>query len=276
MSKGQILLAAGRQHGARDSGSQRSEEYLRNAEEIFLQIRKNAPNEPVVQAEAGYHLGEVYAALKDTNRAREAFRKVADDYPGTPHASKALYGLAGVLLGEADLEGAGRAFDKIKERYPKTRLADKATKKLEGIRLAGSQAPPLHIKQWIGEPPPVDEGFEGKVTVFSFWAIWCPHCKRNIPNMERLLETYGKRGVAVVGITKEREGYGIEKVKEYIDSHPMSYPTGVDDEGKTSESLAVSSIPCVVVVDPQGRVSWHGHPDYLTDRVIEVLLQPSS
>jgi hypothetical protein len=56
----------------------------------------------------------------------------------------------------------------------------------------------------------------------------------------------------------------------------MSYPTGVDDEGKMSEEMAVNSIPCVVVVDPQGRISWHGHPDYLTDRVLEALLKRSS
>jgi len=276
ISKGQIYLAKGKQHAATDADSQASEEYLRKAEEIFRQMQKNAPKNPAVRAEVGYHLGEVYAALQDTNRAREAFRKVADAYPDTPYASKALYGLAGVLLGEADLEGAGRAFSEIEERHPKTRLAGKATNRLEGIRLAGSQAPPLQIKKWIGEPPPVGEGFEGKVTLLSFWAIWCPHCRRNIPNMERLLETYAKRGVSVVGITKEKEGYGIEKVKEYIDSHPMSYPTGVDDEGKMSEEMAVNSIPCVVVVDPQGRISWHGHPDYLTDRVLEALLKRSS
>jgi len=276
ISKGQIHLAMGKQHAATDAESRVGEEYLRKAEEIFRQVQKNTPNDPVVQAEAGYHLGEVYGALQDPNRAREAFRKVADAYPDTPYAGKALYGLAGVLLGEADLEGAGRTFGEIEERYPKTRLADKATKKLEGIRLAGSQAPPLQIKQWIGEPPPEGEGFEGKVTLLSFWAIWCPHCTRNIPNMERLRETYAERGVSVVGITREKEGYGVEKVKEYIDSHPMSYPTGVDEDGKTSEELAVSSIPCVVVVDPKGRISWHGHPDYLTDRVIEVLLKRSS
>ena len=276
ISKGKISLASAKQLAATDAESQATAEYLRKAEDIFWQVQQKAPNDLVLQAEAGYYLGEVYAALREPIRAREAFRKVADTYPDTPYASQALYSLGGVLMGEADLEGAASAFSIIEERYPKTQLADKAKKRLEGIQLAGSQAPPLHIKQWIGEPPKEGEEFKGKVTVLSFWAIWCPHCRRSIPNMERLVETYANRGVSVVGITKEREGYEIEKVKEYIDSHPMRYPTGVDDEGKTSEEMAVRSIPCVVVVDPQGRIGWHGHPDHLTDRVIEALMQPSS
>jgi thiol-disulfide isomerase/thioredoxin len=204
------------------------------------------------------------------------FLEVAESYGDTAYAGKALYALAGLFLGEADVEGASRAFGQITEQYPKTQLADKAAKKLEGIRLVGAPAPPLQVTEWIGEPPTGVDGYEGKVTLLSFWAIWCPHCKRNIPKMERLLKAYENRGVSVVGITRERGGQGVDKVREFVRSHPMSYPTGLDDGGKTSDEMAVRNIPCVVAVDPKGRIGWHGHPDYLTEKVIEDLLQRSS
>jgi len=184
--------------------------------------------------------------------------------------------LAGLRLGEADLEGAEKAFREITDRYPETRLARKAQNKLEGIELVGSQAPPLQVKEWIGEAPPEGGIYGGKLTLLSFWAIWCPHCKRNIPKIEGLLETYATKGVSVVGVTREREGQGADKVREYVDSHPMDYPTAVDEDGKTSQALVVKSIPCVVAVDSHGRICWHGHPDHLSGKVIESLLQPSS
>jgi hypothetical protein len=94
--------------------------------------------------------------------------------------------------------------------------------------------------------------------------------------MEHLRETYAKEGVSVIGVTRLASGQGVEKIREYIDGHPMGYPTGVDEEGKTSQEMAVKNIPCVVAVDSQGRIRWHGHPDFLSGDVIEALLKSST
>lgn len=276
MSKGQIYLALGQERRFAAPKDPVGGQYLQKAKDIFSEIQTKHPDDPGVKAESGFYLGEVYDALEETTQAKETFRKVADAFPHSPYAGKALYALAGVLLGEADTEGAGRVFGEIAERYANTSLAGKAEQKLEGIRLIGSKAPPLQIKEWIGEAPPAGNGYDAKLTLLDFWAIWCPHCRRNIPKMERILATYAKRGVSLLGITRDREGAGVEQLRQFVESHAMTYPTGVDDEGKTSQELAVKSIPCVVAVDPQGRIRWHGHPDNLTDKVIEVLLQSAS
>ena len=94
--------------------------------------------------------------------------------------------------------------------------------------------------------------------------------------MEGLLEAYATKGVSVLGVTREKEGQGADKVREFVERHPMGFPTGVDDGGKTTEEMVVKSIPCVVAVDSQGRIRWHGHPDHLSRKVIDGLLQPSS
>ena len=276
LSKGQIYLALGKQQRSSAPEGPAGEPYLEKAKEVFLQVLKDYPNNREPDSEALFYLGDVYSSLEQPARAREAFRKVADGYADTPFGGKSLYALAGLKLSEPDLEGAEKTFREIADRYPETRLAGKANQKLEGIELVGSQAPPLQVKEWIGEAPPEDDIYRGKLTLLSFWAIWCPHCKRNIPKIEGLLETYATKGVSVVGVTREKEGEGVEKVREYIDGHPMDYPTAVDDDGKTSLAMAVKSIPCVVAVDSQGRIRWHGHPDHLSGKVIEFLLKPSS
>lgn len=276
ISKGQIYLTMGKQAEFSSTREDAGDQLVERAREIFQQVSKDYRDNTEVGPEALFYLAEVFSSLEEKGRAREAFRKVAEAYPATPWAGKSLYALANLHLSEADPEGAERVFQEIAERYPDTRLADKARKKLEGIRLVGSQAPPLQVEQWIGDPPPEAGGYRSRVTLLSFWSIWCPHCKRNIPKMERLLETYGKEGVSVVGVTRVGEGQGVEKVREYVDSHPMGFPTAVDDDGKTSKEMAVTSIPCVVAVDSQHRIRWHGHPDQLSDKVIKSLLQTSS
>lgn len=276
MSKGQICLAMGKQQSSSAAEDLADGQYLQKAKEVFLQVTKDYPNDREVDSEALFYLGEVFSSLEEPARAKEAFQKVADTYADTPFGGKALYALAGLKLSEPDLEGAEDALREITERYPETRLAGKAQQKLDGIELVGSQAPQLQVKEWIGVAPAEGDIYRSKLTLLSFWAIWCPHCKRNIPKIEGLLETYATKGVSVVGVTREKEGQGGDKIREYVDSHPMDYPTAVDDDGKTSQQMCIKSIPCVVVVDSQGRICWHGHPDYLSGKVIESLLQPSS
>ncbi len=276
MSKGQIYLTLGKQRREANAEDPTGKEYLQKAREIFQGVSKDYPKNRDMDAEALFYLGDTASSMEDLPRAKEAYSTVADTYGDTPYGSKSLYALSGLYLSDMDIKGAEGALRQLAEKYPETSLAGKAEKKLEGLELVGSPAPPLQIKEWIGDPPPKDGLYRSKVTLLSFWAIWCPHCRRNIPRMERLLETYGKQGVSVVGVTREREGKGVGEIREFIDSHPMGFSTGVDDGGKTSKEMAVQSIPCVVAVDHQGRIRWHGHPDYLSEKVIETLLQTSS
>ncbi len=275
ISKGKICMALGKQSNLQGGQGTGGEEYLKKAKEIFLQVSKDYRKNTRVAAEALFYLGEVSLSLKEPAGAREAFEKVAEAYGDTPFGGKSLYALAGLELSDADLEGAEKAFREITRRYPKTRLAGKAQQKLEGLELVGKKAPPLQIKEWIGGPPPQGDLYRGKLTLLSFWAFWCPHCRRNIPKMEQLLETYGPKGVSILGVTRAKEGQGVEKIKEFIKDHPMGFPTGVDDDGKTSLAMAVKSIPCIVAVDSRGRIRWHGHPDHLSAKVMEFLLRSS-
>ncbi len=276
IGKAQIYLALGNLRRAQEDEDPLGGEYLRKAKGIFQQVSRDHSNDPDVGGEALFYVGETALSLGETAEAEKAFRRVVGAYRDSPQAGKALYALAGLHLSEADVVGAEEAFKEITERFPKTRLGRKAEQKLQGIRLIDSPAPPLQIKEWIGEPPPEGDLYPGRVTLLSFWAIWCPHCKRNIPKMERLSVTYGDRGVSVVGVTREKEGQGADKVREFVESRPMRFPTGIDDDGRTSKAMAVKSIPCVVAVDARGRIRWHGHPDHLSDKVVEGLLEQSS
>ncbi len=53
-----------------------------------------------------------------------------------------------------------------------------------------------------GEPSSLDE-FAGRATVLNLWATWCPPCIDEMPALERLQETYGDRGLAVVTLSNE-------------------------------------------------------------------------
>jgi outer membrane protein assembly factor BamD (BamD/ComL family) len=274
--KGEVLLELGKQaaQGGRVPSNGRSS--LEQAEQIFQSLPRLYPTDRVTQAQAWYMLGATYFAMADFQKAKGAYQKVADEYADTSYPPKALYRLAGVLLSEGSTEAAGGAFRAITERFPESREAEKAREKLAGIAMVGSKAPALAVREWLGGESVKMEDCQGQVLLLNFWAIWCPHCRNNLPRMSRLMDLFGFRGLRVVGISRERSGYEVDKIRQFIDAHPMGFPTGVDDESRTSDAYAVANVPCVVAVDRNGTVRWHGHPDYLTDQVVEALLGSQS
>jgi TolA-binding protein/peroxiredoxin len=270
--RGQIYMSMGSEASPGLVEQTIGRQHLKRAVDIFEQVLKRYSSDREIAAQAQYLIGSTYASLRDFDKAENSLDKVVAEYKESTYAPKAMYRASGVLLSKGDIDGAERSFGLLTTQYPKSLEAEKAKKKLEGLGIVGTQAPPVAIKEWIGEPPQEIQTRQGKVMLLSFWAIWCPHCRQNIPNMDRLVEQYGGQGLLVVGIRRERAGYEVDKIREFIKTHPMRYATGIDDEGKTSAAYVVYDVPCVVLIDRQGRIRWHGHPEFIQDTFIEALL----
>lgn len=90
--------------------------------------------------------------------------------------------------------------------------------------------------------------------------------------MNELQEQYGKRGLSIVGVTSESEA----QTEPWIEKHGAKYPYAYDKSGKLGNALQVSGLPGAVLVDPSGTVVWKGHPNSLTEDLIEQHIQGAS
>ena len=63
----------------------------------------------------------------------------------------------------------------------------------------------------------------------------------------------------------ERVG-GLEPLGEM---HVMEYANGIDQSGKAKKALGIKGIPSMMIVDPNGKVVWVGHPAYVNDELVE-------
>src|ERR1700740_262714 len=63
----------------------------------------------------------------------------------------------------------------------------------------GSRLPDFSVKDLQGREISSAD-LRGKVVLIDYWATWCQPCKKEMPGYQKLLDHYGSRGFAVVGL----------------------------------------------------------------------------
>jgi thiol-disulfide isomerase/thioredoxin len=91
----------------------------------------------------------------------------------------------------------------------------------------------------------------GKVVVFNFWFINCPPCKKEIPELNDLVEKYKDKNVTFIAIALD-DAYSL---KNFLKFSPFYYNI-VDEGGYYSQKYGVKSYPTHVVVGKDGKVKF--------------------
>jgi thiol-disulfide isomerase/thioredoxin len=93
----------------------------------------------------------------------------------------------------------------------------------------------------------------GKITVINFWFINCPPCRREIPELNELVEEYkGNSQVQFIAIALD-DKYALEK---FLPTMPFKY--AIIDNGRFfAEAYKVKSYPTHVIINQEGKVYFH-------------------
>ena len=116
------------------------------------------------------------------------------------------------------------------------------------------EAPPFSAKTLSGDDFILSE-HRGKVILLDFWATWCPPCRRSLPAIEKLYERYkGDPQVWVGTVNKENLSEGA--LNTWLKKMRLNLPVIRDPREEVSSRYRVRSIPTLVVINPDGRVSY--------------------
>ena len=96
----------------------------------------------------------------------------------------------------------------------------------------------------------------GKVVMLNFFATWCPPCRQEIPELERIHKTYGSRGVVIIGLSVD-DADTRKQLPAFLDKLGVSYPSYTAKRDLIN-AFGISSIPFNVFYDKSGKVVLAG------------------
>lgn len=94
--------------------------------------------------------------------------------------------------------------------------------------------------------------YRGKVVLLDFWATWCTGCKEEIPWFSSFRDTYGKQGLAIVGISMDEGGWNV--LRPFLAKNPIPY-TIVLGNSTTAQRYSIESLPDTFLIDRKGRIA---------------------
>ena len=201
-----------------------------------------------------------------------------------------LFARAAALMSGRDVSKAAPAVDEFIKAAPKdprgasllSRMAMRAQDPAESKKInqrivdnypnspsAGYAKGQIHRSESVGKPFDLKftdaisgkdismADLKGKVVVVDFWATWCGPCVGEMPNMKKLYAQYKDKGVEFIGVSLDQPGDGLQKLKDFVAKNEITWPQYYQGKGWDSEfssGWGINSIPCVFVIDAEGKL----------------------
>jgi len=108
--------------------------------------------------------------------------------------------------------------------------------------------------------------FAGKVVVIDFWATWCKPCKVELPEIQKLIETYAnsKKDVVVVALSQDDDPADMSQVRKLVEKTLSDNKInltggsagliGLDPSKSVGEAFQIEGYPTLVILDGKGIV----------------------
>ena len=101
-----------------------------------------------------------------------------------------------------------------------------------------------------------------KLTLIDFWTTWCKPCKKSIPELNKIYESYHDKGIQIIGINCDGPR-SVAKVAPFSRALQMKYPVLIDINSELMNTLNLASFPTLIMVNATGDIEYV-HEGYVT------------
>lgn len=109
--------------------------------------------------------------------------------------------------------------------------------------------------------------FEGQPLVVNFFASWCPPCRAELPDLEKVHLAH-RDTVTFLGVNHDLDE---TTWRSFVDESEITYATVFQPDTELFTALGAQGMPSTAFVSPDGEV-LHLHTGLLTDDALEDLI----
>ena len=93
--------------------------------------------------------------------------------------------------------------------------------------------------------------FKGKIVFLNFWTTWCPDCRIEMPNMEKLHRRLNGQDFAMIAVNLQEPAL---RVKNFLKKYKLTFTILLDTKGKIGPRFGIRAIPATYILDKNGGI----------------------
>ena len=117
----------------------------------------------------------------------------------------------------------------------------------EGTNI-GDRAPGFILSKMNGDEIKLSD-LRGNKVLLNFWATWCPPCRLEMPDIQKLYEEHKEVAILAVNIQEEKK-----KVIDFMLDKNYNFTVALDETGQTANNYLVRGIPTTYILDENGVI----------------------
>ncbi len=118
----------------------------------------------------------------------------------------------------------------------------------------GAKAPDFTLNTADGKAVKLSD-FRGQRVVLNFWATWCPPCRSEMPDVNKVATEYRDQGVVVLAVDQLESP---DKVAAFYSEVGIGASPAIntiyDSVGTVAEDYHVTALPSTFVIDQNGVI----------------------
>ncbi|GIM27649.1 hypothetical protein CPJCM30710_03150 [Clostridium polyendosporum] len=93
--------------------------------------------------------------------------------------------------------------------------------------------------------------FKGKKVFLNFWATWCPPCRAEMPDIEKLYQETKDSDLVILAVNIGEDN---NTVKSFIDKNTYNFRVLLDTDQSVASKYDIVSIPTSFFIDKEGYI----------------------
>lgn len=108
----------------------------------------------------------------------------------------------------------------------------------------------LRVLPALGKTAPQLTSHSGKPMVLVFWAVWCGPCAAELRELERISRSEKTPFIGIAVDSAEKQA------ARMVERTGVSFANYLDNNSAFADSLGISGVPSLFVIDGKGNVVW--------------------